>query len=225
MKTWLLIAGGGVLAYRREGGRTRYLGRYPLEALSNADVDFDELTKMRDGLREAKRSLPQAKPASGEAAGGLSFRKDGHTYWFLADAALRRFYLYVKGPSTRHKAKYLGRRSLTDVVNLAVSAGALHVVDALSRLVSRLEKALEKAAEELRRKAEEAAERLKRRVARLAERLYYAEPREAARRIAEEIKDSDEWPLVRRHRGVLAGFLLWLEEWSGGLVDRGMLAL
>jgi len=188
-------------------------------------VDFDELTKMRDGLREAKRSLPQAKPASGEAAGGLSFKIDGHTYWFLADAALRRFYLYVKGPSTRHKAKYLGRRSLTDVVNLAVSAGALHVVDALSRLVSRLEKALEKAAEEVRAKAEEAAERLKRRVARLAERLGHHSPEEAAERIAEAIRESEEWPLVRRHRGVLTDFLLWLETWSEGLVDRRMLAL
>jgi hypothetical protein len=146
------------------------------------------------GLRAAERSLPAAPAAEGGLK--LSFKRDGNTYWFLADAALRRFYLYVKGPSTRHKAKYLGRRSLTDVVNLAVSAGALHVVDALSRLVSRLEKALEKAAEEVRAKAEEAAER-----------------------IAEAIRESEEWPLVRRHRGVLADFLLWLEEWSEGLVD------
>ena len=131
----------------------------------------------------------------------------------------------MKGPSTRHKAKYLGRRSLTDVVNLAVSAGALHVLDALSRLVNKLVDAVEKAAEKTRKAAEEAAERLKRRVARLAERLGHHSPEEAAERIAEAIRESEEWPLVRRHRGVLTGFLLWLEEWSGGLVDRGMLAL
>jgi len=207
--------------YGRVGGR--YLGRLPLDRLEEAEVDCDVLISLRGGLRAAERSLPAAPAAKGGLK--LSFKRDGNTYWFLADAALRRSYLYVKGPSTRHKAKYLGRRSLTDVVNLAVSAGALHVVDALSRLVSRLEKALEKAAEEVRAKAEEAAERLKRRVARLAERLGHHSPEEAAERIAEAIRESEEWPLVRRHRGVLTGFLLWLETWSEGLVDRRMLAL
>ena len=221
VKTWLLLTGGGVLVYRREGGKTRYLGRYPLEALSNADVDYDELVRLREDLRRAKP--PTAGAGSAAEAGGLSFKKDGHTYWLLADPALRAFYLYTKGPSTRHKAKYLGRRSLGDVVNLAVSAGALHVLAVLSRLVNKLENALDRAIREVRREAEEAAERLRRRVVWLVDRLDGRRPEEAAGRIAEAIRESEEWPLVRRHRGALADFLLWLEEWSGGLVGRWML--
>ena len=77
-------------------------------------MDCDVLISLRDGLRAAERSLLAAPAAEGGLK--LSFRRDGNTYWFLADPALRAFYLYVKGPSARHKAKYLGRRSLTEVV-------------------------------------------------------------------------------------------------------------
>jgi len=50
---------------------------------------------------------------------------------------------------------------------LAVSAGAIHVINALSLLVKKLIDAAERAAAEMRKKAEKAAERLKRGLQRL----------------------------------------------------------
>jgi hypothetical protein len=177
----------GFLVYRKEGSKTVYLGRRSLEEIKRmlAGAGAEAIQRIRSDVEAVKRALEGHRPAQTTAqarsAPSLTWRKDGHAYWLLQYG--RTFYVYVKGPSTRHRPKLVEKTDVDGVIGRAVAAGAAHVVEALRLLVNGLHAAVEDllkrpAAEAQRprsepiprREAEEALEELRRELARAVRR-------------------------------------------------------
>jgi hypothetical protein len=157
VRYWVLLSPSGLMLYRREGSRTRYLGRRPLEEVKRllAQAGADVLQRIKSDIEAVKQAVESQKTTAQTAQPSLSWKKEGHTYWILQYGTS--FYIYVKGPSTRHKPRLIEKTDATGVISRVVASGALHVLEALRALVNGLYAAvadLLKASAETRRGAE-----------------------------------------------------------------------
>ena len=229
VKYWIMLGPSGPTLYRREGSRTKYLGRRPLEEVRRllAQAGAEAIQNIKAELETVKQAVESQKPpqtAQTAQTPSLTWRKDGHTYWLLQYG--RTFYVYMKGPSTRHKPRLVEKTDATGVIGRVVAAGAVHVLEALRALVNGLYAAVSdlvkphaEAREESkksqtpqvsRREAEEAFRRLRGELHRAVERWD-----EKWRREAEERgywgEPDDEW-LRERLSDFVDAYLYLLEK-------------
>jgi hypothetical protein len=165
VKYWIMLGPSGPTLYRREGTKTEYLGRRPLEEVRRllAQAGAEALQKIKSDVEAVKQALERQKPAQ-TAQPSLTWKKEGHTYWILQYGTS--FYIYVKGPSTRHKPRLIEKTDVTGVISRVVAAGAAHVLEALRLVVNGLYSAvadlLRPQPQVSRREAEEALVALRR---------------------------------------------------------------
>ena len=177
VRYWLVIGPGGYLLYRKEGSRTRYMGRRTLEEVRRllAAADPRALAAAEAELEEAARAL-EGPP--GSAARSLTWRAGGGTCWPLMYGTT--VHIYCKGPGTGHRPKLVERTDVEGLVRRLRAEGAMHVAAALKSLVDGLHAAVadllkpQRPAAEAqrppRREAEEALEELRRELARAVKR-------------------------------------------------------
>jgi hypothetical protein len=158
----------GFLVYRKEGSKTVYLGRRSLEEIKRmlAGAGAEAIQRIGSDVEAVRQALEGHRPAQTTAqarsAPSLTWKKDGHAYWLLQYG--RTFYVYMKGPSTRHRPKLVEKTDVDGVIGRVLAAGAAHVVEALRLLVNGLHAAVEDllkrpAAEAQRPRSEPAASR------------------------------------------------------------------
>jgi len=157
VRHWIMPGPSGLLVYKKEGPKTRYLGRWSLEEVKRllAQAGAEALQKIKSDIEAVKQALERQKPAQTAQTPSLTWRKDGHTYWLLQYG--RMFYVYMKGPSTRHKPRLVEKTDATGVIGRVVAAGAVYVLEALRLVVNGIYAAvadLLKASAETRREAE-----------------------------------------------------------------------
>ncbi len=164
VKYWIMLGPSGFLLYKKEG-KAKYLGRRTAaeikEMLTKAGAEA--IQKIKAELEVVRQAVESQKPAQ-TAQPSLTWKKDGHTYWLLVYA--KSIYIYMKGPSTRHRPKLVEKTDISGVIGRVVAAGALHVLEALRALVNGLYSAVADLlrpqrsaageAQVLRREAEEA---------------------------------------------------------------------
>ncbi len=174
VRYWIMPGPSGFLVYRKEGPRTRYLGRRPLEEVKQllAQAGAEALQRIKSDVETVKLALEGQKPAQKAQTHSLTWKKDGHTYWVLQYG--RSFYIYVKGPSTRHKPRLIEKTDVSGVIGRVVAAGAAHVLEALRLVVNSLYAAvanlLKPQPQVPRREAEEAFRELRRELSRAVKR-------------------------------------------------------
>jgi hypothetical protein len=182
VKYWIMLGPSGPTLYRKEGSKTEYLGRRPLEEVKRllAQAGAEALQKIKSDVEAVKQALERQKTAAqtAQTTQTLTWKKDGHTYWLLLYA--KSVYVYVKGPSTKHRPSLVEKTDVSGVVGRVVAAGAFHVLEALRALVNGLHAAVSdllrpqrSAAGEaliLRREAEEAFRELRRELSRVVKR-------------------------------------------------------
>jgi len=185
VRYWLVIGPGGYILYRKEGSRTRYVGRRTLEEVRRllAAADPRALAAAEAELEEAARALEAEGPPE-PAARSLTWRAGGGTCWPLMYGAT--VHIYCKGPGTGHRPKLVERTDVEGLVRRLRAEGAMHVAAALKSLVDGLRSAVadllkpQRPAAEAqrprsepaasRREAEEALEELRRELARAVRR-------------------------------------------------------
>ncbi len=206
VKYWIMPGPSGFLLYRREGSKTKYLGRLPLEEVKRllAQAGAEALQRIKSDVEAMKQALESQKPVQ-TAQPSLTWKKDGHSYWILQYG--RSFYIYVKGPSTRHKPRLIEKTDVTGVISRVVAAGAAHVLEALRLVVNGLYSAvadlLRPQPQVSRREAEEALAALRRRLRREVtawrekyrlrmerEGLYEVDPRWVREDLAEFLREN-----------------------------------
>jgi hypothetical protein len=206
VKYWIMLGPSGPTLYRREGSRTEYLGRRPLEEVRRllAQAGAEALQKIKSDVEAVKQALERQKPAQ-TAQPSLTWKKEGHTYWILQYGTS--FYIYVKGPSTRHKPRLIEKTDVTGVISRVVAAGAVHVLEALRLVVNGLYSAvadlLRPQPQVSRREAEEALAALRRGLRREVaawrekyklrmerEGLYEVDPRWVRKDLAEFLREN-----------------------------------
>ena len=194
VKYWIMPGPSGLLVYRREGSRTKYLGRRSIAEVKEmlAKAGAEAVQKIKTELEAVKQAIETQKSAAQTAqTPSLTWKKDGHTYWLLQYNTS--FYIYVKGPSTRHRPKLVEKTDVTGVIGRVVAAGALHVLEALrlvvnglhaavADLVRREPKSAAGEAQVSRREAEEAFRKLRGELHRAVERWDERWRREAEKK-------------------------------------------
>ena len=194
VRYWVLLSPSGLMLYQREGSKTKYLGRRPLEEVKRllAQAGAEAASRIKSDIEVLRQALERQKPpqAAQTAQPSLSWKKDGHTYWLLQYG--RTFYVYMKGPTTRHKPRLVEKSDINGVIGRIVAAGAFHVLEALRALVNGLHAAVvdllrprsaaETRREASRREAEEAFRRLRSDLRRAVERWDEEWRREAEKR-------------------------------------------
>jgi len=207
VRYWALLTPSGLMLYRRESSKTRYLGRRPLEEVRRllAQAGAEALQRIKSDVEAVRQALERQKPAQTAQTPSLTWRKDGHTYWILQYGTS--FYIYVKGPSTRHKPRLIEKTDVTGVISRVVAAGAAHVLEALRLAVNGLYSAvadlLRPQPQVSRREAEEALvvlrSGLRREVAAWREKymlrmeregLYEVDPRWVRKDLAEFLREN-----------------------------------
>jgi AcrR family transcriptional regulator len=139
VKYWIMLGPSGPTLYRREGSRTMYLGRRPIAEVKEmlAKAGAEAVQRIKAELEAVKQAVESQKPAQkAQTAQTLTWKKDGHIYWLLQYG--RTFYVYMKGPSTRHKPRLVEKTDVSGVIGRVVAAGAMHVLEALRALVNGL---------------------------------------------------------------------------------------
>jgi len=207
VRHWIMPGPSGLLVYKKEGPKTRYLGRWSLEEVKRllAQAGAEALQKIKSDIEAVKQAVERQKTTAQTTQPSLSWKKDGHTYWILQYGTS--FYIYVKGPSTRHKPRLIEKTDVTGVISRVVAAGALHVLEALRLLINGLYSAVadllrpqpqvsrreaEEALKELRRglRREVAAWREKYRLRMEREGLYEVDPRWVREDLAEFLREN-----------------------------------
>jgi len=218
VRYWIMPGPSGFLVYKKEGSRTKYLGRRPLEEVRRllAQASAETLQRIKSDVEAVRQALGQ-RPTQTAQTPSLTWKKDGHTYWLLQYG--RTFYVYMKGPLTRHRPKLVEKTDVSGVVGYLVAAGALHVLEALRLLINGLYSAV---VELLRpRSAAEASHREAQASRREAE--------EAFRRLTSELRRAvkrwdEKW---RREAGEYEGppDRKWLRERLSDFIDENMYLL
>jgi len=142
-KYWAVLSPSGLVLYQREGSRTRYLGRRPLEEVKRllAQAGAEAIQRIKTELEAIKQTVENQKPAqTAQTTQTLTWKKDGHTYWLLQYG--RTFYIYMKGSSTKYRPKLVEKTDATGVIGRLVAAGALHVLEALRLIINGLHAAV-----------------------------------------------------------------------------------
>jgi hypothetical protein len=219
VKYWIMPGPSGLLLYRREGSKTRYLGRQPLEEVKRllAQAGAEAIQKIKAELETVKQAVESQKPAQ-TAQPSLTWKKDSHTYWLLQYG--RTFYIYMKGPSTRHRPKLVEKTDVSGVIGRVLAAGALHVLEALRLLINGLHAAvvdlLRPRSAEARREASRKAEEAQ---------VSRREAEEAFRRLRGELHRAVErWDEMWRREAEKRGYWggpdrEWLKERLSDFVD------
>ena len=142
VKYWIMPGPSGFLVYRREGSKTRYLGRWPLEEVKRllAQAGAEVVQRIKVELEAVKQAVESQKTTAQTAQPSLTWKKDDHTYWILQYGAS--FYIYMKGPSTRHKPRLIEKTDINGVINHVAAADALHVLEALRLIINGLHTAV-----------------------------------------------------------------------------------
>jgi hypothetical protein len=137
VRYWIMPGPSGLLLYKKEGSKTRYLGRRPLEEVKRllAQAGAEAIQRIKSDVETVKQALERQKPAQ-TTQPSLTWKKDGHTYWLLLYA--KSVYIYMKGPSTRHRPRLVEKTDVTGVIGRVLTAGALHVLEALRLVVNGL---------------------------------------------------------------------------------------
>jgi hypothetical protein len=138
VKYWIMPGPSGFLLYKKEGSKTKYLGRQPLEEVKRllAQAGAEVLQRIKSEVETVRQALERQKPAQTAQTPSLTWKKDGHTYWLLLYG--KSIYVYMKGPTTRYKPKLVEKTDVSGVVGRLVAAGALHVLEALRALINGL---------------------------------------------------------------------------------------
>ena len=243
VKYWIMLGPSGPTLYRREGSKTKYLGRRPLEEVRRllAQAGAEALQRIKSDVEVVRQALERQKPAQ-TAQPSLTWKKDSHTYWLLQYG--RTFYVYMKGPTTKHRPKLVEKTDVTGVIGRLVAAGAFHVLEALRLLINGLYAAAadllkasaeaRREAEVLRREAEEALVTLRRGLRREVaawrekyrlrmerEGLYEVDPRWVREDLAEFLRENRH--LVEKilpHRDLVNDLADAVEEETYGYVTR-----
>jgi hypothetical protein len=142
VKCWVVAGPSGLMVYVKEGSKSKYLGRKSVAEIKEmlAKADAETLQRIKSDIEAVKQVVESQKPALTAQTPSLTWKKDGHTYWLLQFG--RTFYIYMKGPSTRHKPKLVEKTDISGVVGRLAAAGALHVLEALRVLVNDLHAAV-----------------------------------------------------------------------------------
>jgi len=181
VRYWILLSPSGPMLYRREGSRTKYLGRWSLEEVRRllAQAGAEAIQNIKAELEIVKQAVESQKPAqTAQTVQTLTWKKDSHTYWLLQYG--RTFYVYMKGPMTRHRPKLVEKTDVSGVVGRVLAAGAVHVLEGLRLLINGLHAAVADLvrpqrsaageAQVLRREAEDAFRELRRELSRAVKR-------------------------------------------------------
>jgi len=142
VRYWIMPGPSKLLVYKKEGSKTRYLGRWSLEEVKQllAQADAETVLRIKSDIEAVRQALEGQRPAQTAQMPSLTWRRDGHTYWLLQYG--RTFYVYMKGPSTRHKPRLIEKSDISGVVGRIVAAGAFHVLEALRLLINGLHAAV-----------------------------------------------------------------------------------
>ena len=181
VRYWIMPGPSGLLVYKKEGSKTKYLGRRSIAEVKEmlAKAGAEAVQKIKTELEAVKQAVESQKTtAQTVQTPSLTWRKDGHTYWLLVYA--KSVYVYVKGPTTRHKPRLIEKTDVSGVIGRIVAAGAFHVLEALRTLVNGLHAAVSDLlrpqrsaageAQAPRREAEEAFRELRRELSRAVKR-------------------------------------------------------
>jgi hypothetical protein len=139
VRYWVLLSPSGLMLYQREGSRTKYLGRRPVAEIKEmlAKAGAEAVQKIKAELEAVKQAVESQKPAqTAQTTQTLTWKKEGHTYWLLQYG--RTFYVYMKGPSTKHRPRLIEKSDINGVIGRVLAAGAAHVLEALRALVNGL---------------------------------------------------------------------------------------
>jgi Sec-independent protein translocase protein TatA len=131
--------------YRKEGSKTKYLGRRSIAEIKEmlAKAGAEVTYKIKAELEAAKQAVESQKPAqtSQLSQQSLTWKSGNHTYWLLL-YSFKTIYVYMKGPSTKHKPRLVEKTDISGVIGRLVAAGAFHVLEALRALVNGLHAAV-----------------------------------------------------------------------------------
>jgi hypothetical protein len=214
VKYWIMPGPSGLLVYKKEGSKTRYLGRRSIAEVKEmlARAGAEAVQRIKAELETVKQAVESQKPAQTVQTPSLTWKKEGHTYWLLQYG--RTFYVYMKGPSTKHRPRLIEKTDVSGVVGRVVAAGALHVLETLRALVNGLYAAVIDLlrprsavgeAQVLRREAEEAFRELRRELSRAVKRW------------------DEEWRMKARDWG--GPDREWLRERLSEFIDENMYLL
>ncbi len=201
VRYWVLLSPSGLMLYQRDGSKTRYNGRRSIAEVKKmlARAGAEAVQKIKADLETIKQAVESQKPAQ-TAQPSLTWKKDGHTYWLLQYG--RTFYVYMKGPSTRHRPRLVEKTDVSGVVGRLVAAGALHVLEALRALINGLHAAV---VDLLRPRSAEVRREVSRK----------AEEAQVSRREAEEA-------LVALRRGLRREVAAWREKYMLRMEREGL---
>jgi DNA-binding transcriptional MerR regulator len=200
VKYWIMLGPSGLTLYKKEGSKTRYLGRRSIAEIKEmlAKTDAETLQQIKTDIETIKLALENQKTAAQptpEATQTLTWKKDDHTYWLVLYA--KSVYIYMKGPSTRHIPKLVEKTDINGAIDRVTAAGAAHVLEALRLVINGLHAAVSdlakppteapktlskpQEAQTSRKEAEEALKELKRELSR------------AIKKWSEELKRKASW--------------------------------
>jgi hypothetical protein len=244
VRYWALLTPSGLVLYRREGSKTRHLGRRSTAEVKEmlAKAGAEAVQKIKAELEAVKQAVESQKLAQTAQTPSLTWKKDGHTYWLILYA--KSVYVYMKGPSTKHKPRLIEKSDISGVIGRLVAAGALHVLETLRLVVNGLYSAVadllrsqRSAAGEAqvpRSEAEEALVALRRRLRREVaawrekyklrmerEGLYEVDPRWVRKDLAEFLRENRHLlEKILSHRDLVDDLADAVEEETYGYVTR-----
>jgi len=127
------------MLYRKEGSKSKYLGRISITEIKEmlAKADAEEVMRLKAELEFMKQAIESQKTTAQTAqTPSLTWRKNDHTYWLLQYG--QTFYIYMKGPSTKHRPRLIEKTDINSVINHVAAADALHVLEALRLIINDL---------------------------------------------------------------------------------------
>ncbi len=224
VKYWALLTPSGLLVYKKEGSKTEYLGRRPLEEVKRllAQAGAEAAQKIKTELETVKQAVESQKTTAQTAqTPSLTWKKDGHTYWLMLYA--KSVYVYMKGPSTKHRPRLVEKTDVSGVIGRVVAAGAAHVLEALRLIINGLYAAVSdllKASAEASKKPPSKPQEAQ---------VSRKEAEEAFRRLTSELRRAvkrwdEKW---RREAGEYEGppDREWLRERLSDFIDENMYLL
>ena len=238
VRYWIMPGPSKLLVYKKEGSKTRYLGRWSLEEVRRllAQAGADALQRIKSDIEAVKQVVESQKTTAQTAQPSLTWKKDGHTYWLLQYG--QTFYVYMKGSSTKHKPRLIEKSDINGVIGRVLAAGALHVLEALRLVVNGLYSAvvdlLRPQPQVSRREAEEALVALRRGLRREVaawrekyrlrmerEGLYEVDPRWVREDLAEFLRENQHLlEKILPYRDLVNDLADAVEEETYGYVTR-----
>jgi len=141
VKYWIMLGPSGLTLYKKEGSKTRYLGRRSIAEVKEmlAKADAETLYQIKSDIEAVKQALDSRKTAAQTPrtaqTPSLTWKKDGHVYWLVL---YKTVYIYKKGPETRHRPKLVEKTDINGAIDYVTAAGAAHVLEALRLLINDL---------------------------------------------------------------------------------------